>query len=168
MMMMSPGLTPTDIQRYMEEHKIAGEILRLDVPTPTVNDAAIAVGTQPQQIVKSILFLVEDQPVLAIACGNDRIDQRIIADHYSVGRKKVKLAGPDRVLYFSGFEVGAMPPFAHQERIPTLLDKRVLEQPVVYAGGGAENVLLRLLPEDILRVTKAQVMDIIGHKPCSR
>jgi Cys-tRNA(Pro) deacylase len=149
----------------MDEHHIAGEILRLDVPTPTVNDAAAAVGTQPHQIVKSILFLVNDQPVLAIASGNNRIDQRKIAGVYGVGKKKVKLAGPEMVLDFSGFEVGAMPPFAHQESIPTLLDKRVLEQPVVYAGGGAENVLLRLLPEDISRVTDAQVMDLIGYKP---
>ena len=67
----------------------------------------------------------------------------------------------------SGFEVGAMPPFAHRGRIPTLLDQRVLEQPVVYAGGGAEDVLLRLSPEDILRVTEAQVLDLIIYKPGS-
>jgi prolyl-tRNA editing enzyme YbaK/EbsC (Cys-tRNA(Pro) deacylase) len=164
MMKMNPLLTPNDIQRYMDKNRIAGEILRLDVPTPTVNDAAIAVGTQPRQIVKSILFLVETQPVLAVACGNDRIDQRIIAGIYGTGRKSVKLAGPKIVLDVSGYEVGAMPPFAHRERIPTLLDKRVLEQPVVYAGGGAENVLLRLSPKDVLRGTGAQVMDLIDYK----
>ena len=157
-------LTPNDIQRFMDEYNIDGEVLRLDVPTPTVNDAAHAVGTQTQQIVKSILFLAQVQPILAIACGNDHIDQRIIAGIYNVGRKKVKLAGPKIVLEVSGYEVGAMPPFAHIGRIPTLLDRRVLEQPVVYAGGGAENVLLRLSPEDILRVSEAQVLDLIIYK----
>ena len=161
-------LTPNDIQVFMDEQDIAGEILRLEVPTPTVDDAAVAVGTQPRQIVKSILFLVEDQPVLAIACGNDRIDRRIIAGIYGVGRKKVKLAGPEIVLDVSGYEVGAMPPFAHRGRIPTLIDRRVLEQPVVYAGGGAENMLLRLSAEDILKVTEAQVMDLIHFQPDSK
>lgn len=157
-------LTPNDIQGFMVENNINGEILKLEVPTPTVNDAAIAVGTEPQQVVKSILFLVQDQPVLAIACGNDRIDQRVIAGIYSVGRKRVKLAGPEVVREVSGFEIGALPPFAHQNTIPTLIDRRVLEQPVVYAGGGANDVLLRLSPDDILRVTGAQVLDLILKK----
>jgi prolyl-tRNA editing enzyme YbaK/EbsC (Cys-tRNA(Pro) deacylase) len=55
-----------------------------------------------------------------------------------------------------------MPPFAHRQKIKTLLDQRVLQQPVVYAGGGAENALMRLSPEDILKATNAQVMDLVN------
>ena len=155
-------LTPGDIQAYLEEQGILGEILVLEVPTPTVEDAASAVGTTPQQIVKSILFIVVDKPVLAISCGTDRVDRRAIAGVFGVGRKKVKLASPEIMLEVSGYEVGAMPPFAHRQKIKTLLDQRVLQQPVVYAGGGAENALLRLSPEDILLATNAQVMDLVN------
>jgi len=155
-------LTPNDIQTYLEEQDIPGEILVLEVPTPTVEDAASAVGTTPQQIVKSILFMVADQPVLAVSCGTDRVDQRVIAGVYGVGRKKVKLASPEVMLEVSGYEAGAMPPFAHRQKIKTLLDQRVLQQPVVYAGGGAENALMRLSPEDILIATNAQVMDLVN------
>ena len=158
---MNPVLKPIDIQNYMDGHGIVGEILLLDVPTPTVEAAALAVGSAPQQIVKSILFMVVDDPVMAIACGTDRVDRRVIAALYGVGRKKVKLASPETVLEASGYEVGAMPPFAHRRPLTTLLDPRVLEQPVVYAGGGAENALLRLSPQDILEVTNAKVMDLI-------
>lgn len=62
----------------------------------------------------------------------------------------------------TGFEVGAMPPFGHRYPLPTLMDKRVLQQPSVYAGGGAENALVHLSPEDILRVTRAEVIDLIN------
>ncbi len=155
-------LTPNDIQTYLEEQDIPGEILVLEVPTPTVEDAASAVGTTPQQIVKSILFMVGDRPVLAVSCGTDRVDQRVIAGVYGVGRKKVKLASPEVMLEVSGYEAGAMPPFAHRQKIKTLLDQRVLQQPVVYAGGGAENALMRLSPEDILEATNAQVMDLVN------
>jgi len=54
-----------------------------------------------------------------------------------------------------------MPPFAHRQPLPTLIDRRVLEQPEVYAGGGAENALVRLFPQDILRVTQARVTDLL-------
>jgi prolyl-tRNA editing enzyme YbaK/EbsC (Cys-tRNA(Pro) deacylase) len=146
----------------MQENNIPGEILNLEVPTPTVEAAAQAVGTQPERIVKSILFLVADLPLLAITCGRAYVDRRALAAVYSVGRKKVKLATPEVVLEKTGFEVGAMPPFGHRDPLPTWLDRRVLEQPEVFAGGGAENALIRLVPEDILQVTQAQVIDLLN------
>ena len=172
----------------MTAHGIAGEILHLSVPTPTVEAAARALDVQPEQIVKSILFLVGAGPeagflhspafpgastgaypvpaltipVLAITCGTAYVERRAIAARYGVGRKRVKLASPEEVRSLSGYEVGAMPPFGHRPPLPTLLDCRVLDLPVVYAGGGGENVLLRLDPRDIARFTSAEVMDLIS------
>ncbi len=156
-------LSPADLQTFLHGRAIRGEILFLEVPTPTVETAALAVGAQPDCIVKSILFLVDDRPVLAIACGSQRVERRAIAALYGVGRKRVKLAAPDEVLRAAGYEVGALPPFGHLQAIPTLIDPRVLEHAAVYAGGGAENALVRLDPHDILRVTHAQVIDLIGN-----
>jgi Cys-tRNA(Pro) deacylase len=158
-------LNSHDLQAFMTAHAIPGEILHLSVPTPTVETAARALGVQPEQIVKSILFLVEaahTEPVLAITCGAAYVERRAIAARYGVGRKRVKLASPEEVRSISGYEVGAMPPFGHRQPLPTLLDCRVLDLPVVYAGGGDENVLLRLDPRDIARVTSAGVMDLIS------
>ncbi len=156
----SRPLTPADLQAFMQENSIPGTILYLDQPTPTVETAAQAVGTAPDQIVKSILFLVDDQPVLAINCGTAYIERRAIAHQYQVGKKRVKLASAQEVLSIAGYEVGAMPPFGHRLPLPTLLDQRVLEQPVVYGGGGAENALVRLQPEDIRRAARARVIDL--------
>ena len=187
-------LNSHDLQTFMTAHGIAGEILHLSVPTPTVETAARALDVQPEQIVKSILFLVGAGPeaglgglyppprlaalpgastganpapaltipVLAITCGKAYVERRAIAAHYGVGRKRVKLASPEEVRSISGYEVGAMPPFGHRQPLPTLLDCRVLDLPVVYAGGGGENVLLRLNPGDIARFTSAEVMDLIS------
>ncbi len=43
----------------MAEHGIAGEIVMLDSPTPTVETAAQAAGADPESIVKSLLFLID-------------------------------------------------------------------------------------------------------------
>lgn len=154
-------LTSTDLEAFMQEKDIPYEILHLDVPTPTVETAAQAVGARVEYIVKSILFLIENQPVLTVTNGTAYVDRRAIANLYNVGRKRVKLASAEIVLSMCGYEVGAMPPFGHLRKLPTLLDRCVLEQPEVYAGGGAENVLVRLSPEDILRVSQAQVIDLV-------
>ncbi|HZD56265.1 MAG TPA: YbaK/EbsC family protein [Anaerolineales bacterium] len=154
-------LGPSDLEAYMQAQGIDGEILYLDMPTPTVEAAAQAVRTHPDHIVKSILFMVRGQPVLTISCGPSHVDRRSLAAHYNVGRKKVKLASTEAVQQETGYEVGAMPPFGHYCALPILIDRRVLEKDSVYAGGGAHNALLRLSPRDIVRVTRAEVIDLL-------
>jgi prolyl-tRNA editing enzyme YbaK/EbsC (Cys-tRNA(Pro) deacylase) len=150
-----------DLRAFLQERNIAAEIVRLDVPTPTVESAALAVGTEVDQIIKSILFIADEHPVLAIACGLSNIQRRAIADLLGIGKKRVKLAAAEMVLEISGYEVGAMPPFGHRQPLNTLVDRRVLNYTDAYAGGGAENVLLHLNPQDILRVTGAQALDLL-------
>jgi len=56
--------------------------------------------------------------------------------------------------------VGTMPPFGHKSRLRTLIDAGVLAQPEVYAGGGAIDALLRIAPAEIVRVTKAETVNV--------
>lgn len=156
------SLDPTHLERYMQENHLPGEILHLDVPTPTVEAAAAAVGCKSDEIVKSLLFFVRDEPVLAITSGQAHIEPRAIAGHYQVGRRQVKLADPQKVLKETGFGVGAMPPFGHYSPLPTLIDQRVLEKEQVYAGGGSDQTLLRIAPQTILAATQATVLDLLS------
>jgi prolyl-tRNA editing enzyme YbaK/EbsC (Cys-tRNA(Pro) deacylase) len=160
--MQTARLGVDELSLFMQAHSIPGEIVHMSVPTPTVETAAQAVGTTVDQIIKSILFMVDGHPVLAIACGLSTIKPRTIADLYGVGKKKVKLATPEMVLEISGYEVGAMPPFGHRQLLTTLIDRRVLDFTDAYAGGGAENALVHLNPQDILRATGAKVLDLLA------
>jgi prolyl-tRNA editing enzyme YbaK/EbsC (Cys-tRNA(Pro) deacylase) len=157
-------LGPSHLAEFMQAHGIQGEILDLDAPTPTVEAAAAAVGCQPTQIVKSLLFFVDGKPILAITAGPAHIERRAIAAHFQVGRKKVKLANPQVVLVETGFGVGAMPPFGHLSPLPTLIDEQVLEKDQVYAGGGSDRTLLRIDPQVILFATQGTVLDLINFK----
>ncbi len=159
--MTASKLGVVELQAFMHAHQIQGEIVHLNVPTPTVEAAAQAVNARPEQIIKSILFTIDGQPVLAIACGLSTIGRRAIADQYGVGKKRIKLASPETVLKISGYEVGAMPPFGHHQPLSTLIDRRVLTVPEAYAGGGAENVLVRLDPHEIQRVTNGKILDLL-------
>ena len=154
-------LQPADLEAYMQLHDIPGEFLHLGVPTPTVEAAAEAVSADPERIVKSILFLIDGRPVLTITCGPAYVERRALAVHYGVGRKKVKLASPETVLQETGYPVGGMPPFGHRLPLTTLIDHRVLENPEVYAVGGADRTLIRLSPLTILQAAQAQVLDLL-------
>jgi prolyl-tRNA editing enzyme YbaK/EbsC (Cys-tRNA(Pro) deacylase) len=152
--------TSLNLQNFMDQQEIPGEILVLDVPTPTVEAAAQAVGVGHRQIVKSILFTVPEAGVLTISCGDQLVERRVIASIYGISRKRVKLAPPDVVLKLTGYAVGTVPPFGHRTTIRTLLDPRVLKFDEIFAGGGTHHTLVRLNPQDVLRITQAEIIDL--------
>ena len=153
-------LNPSDLQVYIDQHGLRAQLIVLPVPTPTVEAAAAAVGARAEQIVKSLLFWIESEPIMVVASGPSHVDRRSLATYFKVGRKKVKLVGAEDVMEISGYPVGAVPPFGHHKKLTTLMDVGVLQDGEVYAGGGAEDHLMRVSPEEILQVTGATVLDL--------
>ncbi len=153
-------LTPEDLQAFMERHSIPGEILFLEQPTLTVEEAARALGVAPEQIVKSVLFTIKELRVLAMTSGTRLIDRRALAARFGVGRKRVRLAQPPVVLEATGYPVGSVPPFGHATPLTLVIDPGVLEHAVVFAGGGAHNAMLRISPAEIMRVTGAETLPL--------
>ncbi len=160
-------MTAAALEDFLQAHAIAGELLRLAEHTPTVEDAARVLGTTVDGIAKSVLF-VQDVPgepaeraVLVIANGLNRVDYRRVADCLGLSRRRLKLADAETVLALTGQPVGGVAPFGHPRPLRTLIDRRVLEQPQVYAGGGALDALLRIAPSEIVRVTGAETVDVL-------
>jgi prolyl-tRNA editing enzyme YbaK/EbsC (Cys-tRNA(Pro) deacylase) len=154
------GLDSRALQTFMDQNHIPGEIVHCAAPTPTVDAAAQVMGVAPEQIVKTLIFLVAGQPVAVITCGMSPVDRRPIAERFGVGRKQVKMASSAEVLAIAGYPAGAVPPFGHCTAHVTLIDPRVLAQPFIFAGGGEEDALVHLSPADILRVTGAEVRSL--------
>lgn len=155
---------PARLARYIEQHSIAASLLQFDQETPTVALAALVVGCQPEQIVKSVLFVLKDSPhvdpVLVITSGTAQIDFRRLGGLLGVGRKRIRLAPPEVVLARTGYPAGGVPPFGFDPPIRTFIDRSVFDQVVVYGGGGDDRTMLRVAPDEILRVTSGQVVDV--------
>jgi prolyl-tRNA editing enzyme YbaK/EbsC (Cys-tRNA(Pro) deacylase) len=158
-------LTASDLAHFVEQNAVAAEVIHLPVHTPTVEQAARAVNSSPNRIVKSLLFLVSGKPTLAIACGPSRVDSRAIAAHFGVAHKQVTLADAEAVLTETGYPVGALPPFGHLRPLPTVIDRRVLLQSEVFAGGGSVDALVRVSPGEIVRLTGAVPLDLQHPSP---
>ena len=151
-------LTPDHLQDYINAHAIAADLLRDVGDTPTVLDAARALGVPSEQIIKTLIFLVDGKPVVYITNGPQRVDPRVLARHFGVGRKKVKLADAEAVLRLTGYPAGGVPPFGHKTAMPVLINARVLTLPVVFGGGGDDRTMVRVAPEELVRVTNATVV----------
>jgi Cys-tRNA(Pro) deacylase len=153
-------LSSQNLQKFIDQNQISAEILPMEEDTPTVPDAARALGVEEDQIIKSLVFLVDGQPTLVIANGTHKVDNRLVARHYGVGRKRAKMARPEQALEITGYVVGAMPPFGHQTRLRTIADPGVVAHQEIFGGGGEIDAMLRMRPEELLRVTRAEVVSV--------
>ena len=153
-------LTGTDLQQYINTHQINATILSMAEHTPTVPDAARVLGVAPEQIIKSLVFVVKGEPLLVISNGLTKVDRRKIASHLDVGRKQVKFANAEQALEITGYVVGSMPPFGHRQDLPTIVDPAITELAVIFGGGGDIDAMLRLTPAELVRATGAEIVDV--------
>jgi Cys-tRNA(Pro) deacylase len=148
------------LQRFIDTREIDAQILTLDEHTATVADAARALKVDTDRIIKSLVFRCNDETLLVITNGLARVDRKKLAGIVGVGRKKVKFAAPEAALAITGYVVGSMPPFGHRAGLRTLVDRAVTRLDTVYGGGGGLDAMMRLAPAELLRVTRAEVVDV--------
>jgi Cys-tRNA(Pro) deacylase len=157
---MPDQMTGADLQQFIDTHGIAATILPLDAHTATVSDAARALNVATAQIIKSLVFLTDGNPLLVINNGMARVDRKKLAGFLGVGRKRVKFASADQALEMTGYVVGSMPPFGHRHKLKTLVDPAVTTLEVIFGGGGDLDAMLRVTPKELLRVTGAEVVSV--------
>lgn len=153
-------LTRTDLQAFIDHHGIAATILPMAEHTPTVPDAARVLGVEPERIIKSLVFLVNDQPILIINNGLAKVDPGKVAARLGVGKKRIKFASAEQALAITGYIPGSMPPFGHQQRLTTFVDPAITRFELIYGGGGDIDAMLSLTPAELLRVTEAEVLEM--------
>jgi prolyl-tRNA editing enzyme YbaK/EbsC (Cys-tRNA(Pro) deacylase) len=156
-------LTAIDLEAFIYYHQPEAEIIHLPVEMPTVEAATLALGVQPEQIIKSVLFLADGEPVLVVASGLGRLSYKLLADYLGLSRRRVKMAGPDEVLAITGYVVGSVPPFGHVQPIRTVVETAITQLPYafIYGGGGDINALLKLTVAELQRAVGAEVAKLI-------
>ncbi len=157
---MTTPLNSQNLQSFIETHRLAAVILPMDAHTATVEDAAMALGVDADRVIKSLVFMAGDQPILVINNGLARVDRKKLAAYLGMNRKRVKFARAEKALEVSGYVVGSMPPFGHRENLRTLVDAATAGIDTVYGGGGSVDAMMRLSSSELLRVTHAEVVDI--------
>ena len=149
-----------ELQRFIDAHHVDAEILPMQGHTSTVSEAALALDVATEQIIKSLVFRINEEPLLVINNGLARVDRRKLAAGLGIGRKRVKFANPEQALTLTGFVVGSMPPFGHKQKLRTVIDPAVLDMEMIYGGGGDIDAMMRLTPTELMRITAAEVMNL--------
>jgi prolyl-tRNA editing enzyme YbaK/EbsC (Cys-tRNA(Pro) deacylase) len=132
------------------------EVRTLDTPTRTADEAAEAVGVAKAQIAKSLVFLADGDPILAVVSGAHRVDPDALA--LSCDCAVIEKASPDDVRAATGFGVGGVPPFGHD--LPVLFDEALLEHDRIYAAGGDGNTLFAVDPKVLAKAIDARIVRV--------
>jgi prolyl-tRNA editing enzyme YbaK/EbsC (Cys-tRNA(Pro) deacylase) len=127
--------------------------------TRSAAEAAQAIGCGVEQIAKSLVFrgMDTDRPILVIASGPNRVNQKGITDYCS---ESVEMANADFVRNRTGFVIGGVPPVGHPGPLETYIDEDLLQYEEIWAAAGTPNAVFRLSPEDLVKMTGGRVVRV--------
>jgi prolyl-tRNA editing enzyme YbaK/EbsC (Cys-tRNA(Pro) deacylase) len=129
------------------------DVQTLDRPTRTVSEAAEAVHCQAAQIAKTLVFIVDGDPILAVVSGAHRLDEDLLCD--AVDCAEARQASPDEVRSATGFGVGGVSPIG--SGLPVIFDEALLAHETIYAAGGDGNTLFGVAPKKLVDCLGAKV-----------
>ncbi|HEX4735327.1 MAG TPA: YbaK/EbsC family protein [Thermoleophilaceae bacterium] len=121
------------------------ELRTLEDSTATVGQAASALGVEEGQIAKSIVFVMDGEPVVVVASGRHRIDLDKVCEALDCAEGRI--ASSDEVRAATGFPIGGVPPIGHG--LPVVFDTALLDYDVIYAAGGDGNTLFAVAPRPL-------------------
>ncbi len=138
----------------------AGQVLSVrefPASTRTAQDAAAAIGCPVAAIAKSLIFRAKDsdRPVLIVASGANRVDEKRVARHLG---EKLGRADAAYVREKTGFAIGGVPPCGHTTPPLVFLDEDLFALEEIWAAAGTPNAVFRLTPEALKTLTKGQVI----------
>jgi prolyl-tRNA editing enzyme YbaK/EbsC (Cys-tRNA(Pro) deacylase) len=139
-------------------HGLELEVREFPAGTTTAADAARAVGCDVEQIVKSLVFMAGDRPVLVLTSGRNRVDPDKVGKQLGAG--EVRKADANQARAATGFSIGGTPPFGHPGQLEVLIDQDLTAFDEVWAAAGTPRHVFPISPADLVRASGGVVCDV--------
>ena len=150
-----------NVTRVIEAGRALGlEIVTRRFPegTKTAQDAANAIGVSVGQIVKSLVFSVDGEVVMAYVSGANQLDEKKLAA--AAGGTKCSRVDADAVREATGFPIGGVPPFGHSTQLRVFIDPDLLQYDDVWAAAGTWNDVFGIEPHKLVEASGGAVTDL--------
>ena len=107
---------------------------------------------------KSLIFAVDGQVVLAYVSGANRLDERKLAA--AAGGSSCSRVDADTVRTVTGFPIGGVPPFGLATALAVFVDPDLLAHDEVWAAAGTWNDVFAIAPADLVAASGGTVVDL--------
>jgi prolyl-tRNA editing enzyme YbaK/EbsC (Cys-tRNA(Pro) deacylase) len=144
--------TAARLAQRLQERGLQIEVRTLSDSARTAALAAAALDVEVGQIVKSLIFLRDDEPVLVLCAGDRRVDAK---------RLGLVPAPAERVRAVTGFSIGGVPPLGHEVELTTTIDESLRRFEIVWAAAGTPHDVFAVNTEALIgAIPGADVVDV--------
>jgi prolyl-tRNA editing enzyme YbaK/EbsC (Cys-tRNA(Pro) deacylase) len=146
--------TAERFQSRLQELGLDVQVQELADSTRTAQEAADAVGAELGQIVKSLVFVDVNGPLLCLCAGDRRVDTAKLGDG-------VRQAKGNEVRDATGYAIGGVPPLGHDQPVRTVVDESLRRFDVVWCAGGTPHAVFPVETEALIAaIPRADVRDV--------
>ena len=152
-----------NVERVVAAARAAGleiAVERFPEGTRTAADAARAVGCEVGQIVKSLVFVADERPVLALVSGANRVDLAKLALATGTDAGAVRRADGDEARAATGFAIGGVPPFGHATALTVLVDRDLAAHERLWAAAGLPDAVFGVTPDQLVTASGGRTADL--------
>ena len=154
-------MTHPNVERVVAAANAAGlhiEVRQFPEGTRTAVEAAAAIGVGVGQIVKSLVFGVDDEIVMALVSGANTLDESRLA--VAAGGERCARVDADAVRAATGFPIGGVPPFGHTTQLRIFIDPDLLQYDEVWAAAGTWHDVFGIEPQMLVEVSAGVIVDL--------
>lgn len=128
-------------KEHLKKYGLDSKVMEFSVSSATVSEAANAIGCKEEEIAKTLSFIVSGKPILIVAAGDARVDNRKFKDEFF---EKAKMIAFDDVENLIGHAVGGVCPFGIKDGVTVYLDVTLKRFATVYPACGSSNSAVKL------------------------
>jgi len=144
---------PYSIHEYLHDPRVRG----------FGQESAAALGRSPDEVHKTLLALVDGEPIVAIVPVSGQLDLKALAA--AADGRRAEMAPVTMAERLTGYVVGGISPIGQRRALPTYLDEEAILFDKVYVSAGQRGLSLGLAPQDLLSITGARLAPIARHGP---
>ena len=152
---------------YIAQERVEATIVSAPGPDKSTKEAAATLGLpDDSRVAKSLVFIVDGEPVLVVARGCDRVNTKYLL-RYCTNAKSVRLATPEEAEAVTGFKPGTIGPLSPGmlPSVRIVVDELLMAtQPPVFAGCGAPGEHLSIAPAELLRASGGAVARLVEQR----
>ena len=147
-----------DFKKILQEYGLENNVVIFDNSTKTAQEAADQIGVEIGQIGKSIILKLNNEPVIVIVSGENKISieklEKLIGEI-------IEKADADFVYEKTGFSIGGVPPFGHKEKIKHIfLDEDLLNYQEIWCAAGTPFSVFKISSQRLIEITQAKLVNI--------
>lgn len=146
------------VANALQSRGVKGPFREFSVPTKSAADAASALGCEVGAIASTLVFIVDDDPVVVIKSGAFRVDLEKLRE--KAGGAKVRQASPDEVRDATGQAIGGVSPVGWPQPLTTFIDDSLRQYEIVWAACGTPNAVFRTSFDELQSITGAIVISL--------